>query len=240
MSKRYFSLIMLSFIIVISTLLFTSFVTDKYYIWCSLFLLSIIMLPFYIRFERKAFVSREIVIVAVLAAIAAVSRVPFSIMPSVQPTSFVIIVSAIVFGSETGFMIGATAALVSNIFLGQGPWTPWQMFSWGMIGFIAGLLRNTFIMRKLWGRVIYGFIAGFVFGWIMNLWGILGFLEGLTWKDFIAYYAASFYFDLAHALSNVIFLVLFSSSWIRIITRFKKKYGILDDDKELLSQVNKA
>ena len=110
----------------------------------SLFILAVIMLPFYIRFERKAFVSREIVLVAVLAAIAAVSRVPFSILPSVQPTSFVIIVSAIVFGSETGFMIGATAAIVSNI-LGQGPWTPWQMFSWGMIGFIAGLLRNTFL-----------------------------------------------------------------------------------------------
>ena len=100
------------------------------------------MLPFYIRFERKAFVSREIVLVAVLAAIAAVSRVPFSVLPSVQPTSFVIIVSAIVFGSETGFMIGATAAIVSNIF--RTRWTPWQMFSWGMIGFIAGLLRNTF------------------------------------------------------------------------------------------------
>lgn len=78
------------------------------------------MLPFYIRFEKRAFVSREIVMVAVLAAIAAVSRVPFSIIPSVQPTSFVIIVSAVVFGSEAGFMIGATAAIVSNIFLGQG------------------------------------------------------------------------------------------------------------------------
>ena len=119
------------------------------------------MLPFYIRFERKAFVSREIVLVAVLAAIAAVSRVPFSILPSVQPTSFVIIVSAIVFGSETGFMIGATAAIVSNIFLGQGPWTPWQMFSWGMIGFIAGLLRNTFLMKKLWGRLLYGLFVDF-------------------------------------------------------------------------------
>ncbi len=118
----------------------------------SLFLLAVIMLPFYIRFERKAFVSREIVLVAVLAAIAAVSRVPFSILPSVQPTSFVIIVSAIVFGSETGFMIGATAAIVSNIFLGQGPWTPWQMFSWGMIGFIAGLLRNTFFYEKAMGK----------------------------------------------------------------------------------------
>ncbi len=131
----------------------------------SLFLLVVIMLPFYIRFERKAFVSREIVLVAVLAAIAAVSRVPFSILPSVQPTSFVIIVSAIVFGSETGFMIGATAAIVSNIFLGQGPWTPWQMFSWGMIGFIAGLLRNTFLMKKLWGKTTIRIVC-WIFIWL--------------------------------------------------------------------------
>lgn len=194
----------------------------------SLFLLVVIMLPFYIRFERKAFVSREIVLVAVLAAIAAVSRVPFSILPSVQPTSFVIIVSAIVFGSETGFMIGATAAIVSNIFLGQGPWTPWQMFSWGMIGFISGLLRNTFLMRKLWGRLLYGLFVGFLFGWIMNFWGLLGFIREATWEAVISYYIASFYFDLSHAISNVIFLLLFSTSWITILTRFKKKYAILD------------
>ncbi|MBG9580271.1 membrane protein, partial [Bacillus thuringiensis] len=151
-----------------------------------------------------------------------------SILPSVQPTSFVIIVSAIVFGSETGFMIGATAAIVSNIFLGQGPWTPWQMFSWGMIGFIAGLLRNTFLMKKLWGRLLYGLFVGFLFGWIMNLWGLLGFIREATWEAVVSYYIASFYFDLSHAISNVIFLLLFSTSWITILTRFKKKYGILD------------
>lgn len=201
---------------------------DGYYLLSSLFLLVVIMLPFYIRFERKAFVSREIVLVAVLAAIAAVSRVPFSILPSVQPTSFVIIVSAIVFGSETGFMIGATAAIVSNIFLGQGPWTPWQMFSWGMIGFIAGLLRNTFLMKKLWGRLLYGFFVGFLFGWIMNFWGLLGFIREATWEAVISYYIASFYFDLSHAISNVVFLLLFSTPWITILTRFKRKYGILD------------
>ena len=126
-------------------------------------------------------------------------------------------------------MIGATAAIVSNIFLGQGPWTPWQMFSWGMIGFIAGLLRNTFLMRKLWGRLLYGFAVGFLFGWIMNFWGLLGSLQEATWETVIAYYVANFYFDLSHAISNVIFLLLFSTSWITIFTRYKKKYGILDE-----------
>jgi len=227
-SKRYVAFIICIFAVIVGTLLFTTLIMDGYYMLSSLFLLVVIMLPFYIRFERKAFVSREIVLVAVLAAIAAVSRVPFSLLPSVQPTSFVIIVSAIVFGSETGFMIGATAAIVSNIFLGQGPWTPWQMFSWGMIGFIAGLLRNTFLMKKLWGRLLYGLFVGFLFGWIMNLWGLLGFIREATWEAVISYYIASFYFDLSHAISNVIFLLLFSTSWITTLTRFKKKYGILD------------
>ena len=94
---------------------FTTLVMDGYYMLSSLFLLAVIMLPFYIRFERKAFVSREIVLVLCISGNAAVSRVPFSILPSVQPTSFVIIVSAIVFGSETGFMIGYSR-IVSNIF----------------------------------------------------------------------------------------------------------------------------
>ncbi|PEV08887.1 ECF transporter S component [Bacillus thuringiensis] len=229
MSKRYVAFIICIFAVIIGTLLFTTLIMDGYYMLSSLFLLVVIMLPFYIRFERKSFVSREIVLVAVLAAIAAVSRVPFSILPSVQPTSFVIIVSAIVFGSEAGFMIGATAAIVSNIFLGQGPWTPWQMFSWGMIGFIAGLLRNTFLMKKLWGRLLYGLFVGFLFGWIMNFWGLLGFIREATWETVISYYIASFYFDLSHAISNVVFLLLFSTSWITILTRFKKKYGILDE-----------
>ncbi|MGG0274199.1 ECF transporter S component [Bacillus rhizoplanae] len=228
MSKRYAGIIVVVFLVLVITLLFTSFVTDQYYIWCSLFFLIVIMLPFYVRFEKKAFVSREIVLVAVLAAIAAISRVPFSIIPSVQPTSFVIIVSAIVFGSETGFLIGATAALVSNIFLGQGPWTPWQMICWGMIGFSAGLLRHTWMMKTLWGRALFGFIAGFAFNWIMNLWFLIGFLKELTWDTFIKAYITSFYFDLAHALSNVFFLLVFSTSWIKILARFKKKYGILE------------
>lgn len=96
------------------------------------------------------------------------------------------------------------------------------MFSWGMIGFIAGLLRNTFLMKKLWGRLLYGLFVGFLFGWIMNFWGLLGFIREATWETVISYYIASFYFDLSHAISNVVFLLLFSTSWITILTRFKR------------------
>jgi energy-coupling factor transport system substrate-specific component len=216
----------------VGVLAFSAFVTDRYFLWLSLLLLILVMLPFYVRFERKVFSSREIVLIAVLAAIAAISRVPFAPLPSVQPTSFVIIVSAIVLGKEAGFLIGATAALVYNLFLGQGPWTLWQMFSWGLMGLTAGLLGRTFILQNKWGRILFGFVWGFLFGWIMNLSFLLTFLQEITWVTFLGAYAASVYFDLAHALSNVFFLGLFSTQWIKVLTRFKGKYGLLDEGKE--------
>ncbi|OPA74358.1 ECF transporter S component [Paenibacillus selenitireducens] len=203
---------------------------DKYYMPLSFLMIGLAMLPFYIRFERKTMKAEEILLIAMLGAIAAVSRVPFAPLPSVQPTSFVIMMSALVFGPEVGFLVGSIAAVVSNIFLGQGPWTPWQMFCWGMIGFTAGLLRNTRFMKSLWGKNIFGFSWGFLFGWIMNLWFLIGMYDHLSWKVFASAYVASFYFDLAHALSNVFFISIFSAIWLKILLRVKSKYGLLDSE----------
>jgi len=185
-------------------------------------------LPFIIRFERRNVSGRELVMLAVLAAVAAVSRIPFASIPSVQPSTFVIIVTGIALGAESGFVVGALTALVSNLFLGQGPWTPWQMYAWGMIGMAAGLLRNTWFLRTTIARCIFGFIAGILFGWMMNLSYVVAIFQNITFAQFIAYYSTSFYFDLAHALSNVFFLAVFSKSWVKILLRFRKKYGLLD------------
>lgn len=204
-----------------------TWISDRHYMWFSFLMLAAVMLPLYIRFEKRAFTSREIVLLAVLAVIAAVSRIPFAPLPGVQPVSFVIIMTAIVFGKESGFMVGATAAVVSNFFLGQGPWTPWQMFAWGMVGFTAGLLKDTRFMKKIWGQLIFGFIAAFLFGWIMNLWFVVGFLSELNLESVIAAYAASFPFDFAHALSNVFFIAVMGKQWKKILERFKRKYGLL-------------
>lgn len=199
---------------------------DQYLLF-SIVLILLMMAPFFIRFERRKLDAKEIVLIAILAAIAAVSRVPFAPLPSVQPTTFVIIVSALVFGAETGFMIGAVAALVSNLFLGQGPWTPWQMFAWGMVGYSAGMLRNSWWMGKKWVLLFFGFVWGFLFGWVMNLSFVFGFMAEVSISAFLTAMLSSAFFDLAHALSNVFFLAVFGSSWIKILLRFKKKYGLL-------------
>ncbi|GGA33830.1 hypothetical protein GCM10007416_03190 [Kroppenstedtia guangzhouensis] len=199
----------------------------KHPLLVSLFFAALMIVPFVLRFEWRSLDSRELVLLALLTAIAAVCRVPFAGLPSVQPTTFVIIVTAVVFGAESGFVVGAGAALVSNIFLGQGPWTPWQMLSWGLVGLTAGALQNTPVMRWKSLRLLFGFIWGFLFGWIMNLWVVAG-MENWSLSTFAAVYVASLYFDLAHGLSNLFFLALFSSTWIRILQRFKVKYGLLE------------
>lgn len=222
---RYLTIvaIVILFLLVLSIVLFNY----RAYLLLSFIIMGLTMILFFSRFEVRKISSREIVILAILAAIAAVSRVPFAPLPSVQPTSFVIIITGLVFGAESGFIVGAVAAIVSNIFLGQGPWTPWQMYAWGMIGMAAGLFRNTWWMKQMWGKLLFGFVWGYLFGWFMNLWIIVSAIENFTWEFFISIYVASIYFDLAHALSNVFFLLVFSSSWIRILQRFKRKYGLL-------------
>ncbi len=214
-------------ILLVGILILAQELIRQHPILMSLLFAGLIMLPFIIRFEWRSLGSREMVLLSLMIAIAAVSRVPFAGLPSVQPTTFVIIVTAIVFGAESGFVVGAGAALVSNIFLGQGPWTPWQMLSWGLVGLTAGLLRNTFVMRWPLFRLLFGFVWGFLFGWIMNLWVMTG-MENWSWSTFAMVYGASFYFDLAHAVSNLFFLFLFSTAWIRILERFQRKYGLLE------------
>ena len=202
---------------------------QKYYYQMSLFLIILSCVPFFARFEYKNNKAEEIVLIAIMAAVAAVSRVPFTALPgSIQPVTFIIMVTAYVFGAETGFMTGAIAAFVSNIFLGQGPWTPWQIFSWGLIGFVTGITRKTPLLKNRVFRILLGFIYGFLFGIIMDFWTMMSLGENLSFKIWFGYFTAAFAFNLAHALSNVFFLVVFFSPFVNILERIKKKYGLIE------------
>jgi len=141
-------------------------------------------------------------LIGMLGTVSAVLRVPFAAIPSVQPCTYLIICTGYVFGPLPGFMVGAITALVSNFFLGQGPWTIYQMFAWGLAGVVAAYLRRLHL--KMRWLIVFGVIWGYVFGAIMNVWFV--------------------WFDSFHAIGNAIFLGLLGRKTIIILERFRKKF----------------
>lgn len=212
-------------LLICALLVYSAFAKDKNYGLLSVLFIIFCMLPFFLVFEKRRPQAREIVPIAVMAAIGALSRVIFAPLPDVKPTTAVVIITAAAFGPEAGFMTGAVSAIASNLFFGQGPWTPWQMFAWGIIGFIAGILWRLKILRGTKTLAVFGFISGFLFGWIMDSWYVIGFISPITVKSTAAAFLASFYFDLTHAVATAVFLIILSHSWIKKLDRVKIKFG---------------
>ncbi|GAB6181814.1 ECF transporter S component [Desulfotomaculum defluvii] len=204
----------------------------------SLEILIIALAFLYWGFEQREKTAREIAFITVMVAIAAVGRIPFAALPNVTPTTFIVIISGFVLGPNAGFMIGSTAALVSNFFLGQGPWTPWQMFIWGLAGASAGLLKKVYPGIGIKGLTFFNFFWGYLFGCIMTIWSWAAFIQPLNWQSFVLTYAASFWFDTFHALGNVVFCLLFGTSFIKILKRFQRKLKI-SIIKDNLSDIKK-
>ncbi len=199
----------------------------KNYALTSVVMVILAMVPFLMLYEMKKPQAREWIPLAVMAAIAAVGRAAFAFIPHFKPVSAIIIITAMVFGPEAGFLTGAVSALASNLFFGQGPWTPWQMFAWGLIGFIAGLLSKAGLLKKKWQMFVFGMATGYIYGWILNIWSGTGFLYELSWKSYLSLCAASFVPDTIHGVSTVVFLWLLSDSWGAKLRRVKTKFGIL-------------
>lgn len=188
----------------------------------SIILVALTIGAFFFEFEGSAIGSKEIAIVGILSTVSAVLRIPFAALPSVQPCTYLIICSGYVFGPLAGFMVGAITALVSNLFLGQGPWTIYQMLAWGMAGVSASYLKRLNPDRKR--LIAFGILWGYLFGLIVNLWFWMSFIYPLTPRTFILSLLNSLWFDTAHAAANAIFLGLLGKKTIDILERFHKKF----------------
>jgi len=206
------------------------YMNDRAYYMISLVIISFSMIPFFMVFEGRKPKAREIIIIAVLSAIAVAGRAAFFMLPQFKPVVALVIISGVCFGGEAGFLVGAMTGFVSNFFFGQGPWTPWQMFAFGIIGFLAGVLfQKGWLKTNKLPLCIYGFIATLcIYGPIVNLASVFMFAEGApTWARYLAQLATGFPFDLVHAVSTVFFLTIFSQPMIEKLERIKKKYGMI-------------
>lgn len=192
----------------------------------SLGIVTITLLIIYLWYDRKEVSVKELALVTTLAAFAGLSRIPFAAIPSFQPTTFLVLISGFVFGPGPGFMVGSLGAFVSNLFLGHGPWTPWQMMAWGFVGVSGGLLSRWSLKHTKGPLMILSLLWGFLFGWILNLWHWLTFIYPLTLKSFLAVQLASIWFDGIHALGNVLFMYYLGPELVRILQRFKRRLTI--------------
>lgn len=197
------------------------------------------LVVFFCGFEVRRPALRQIMPTATLGALAAAGRILFAPIPDFKPVSAICIIAGIVFGKHSGFMVGALAALCSNFFFGQGPWTPWQMYAWGLVGYVAGALAQTGVFelddnpakpRALTlGTVVllcYGFLSGLGYGFILNSWYIVAFLVPVTWQGALAAYLAGLPLDLIHSIATVIFLSALYVPWKRKLERIKRKFAL--------------
>ena len=162
----------------------------------------------------------------VLAALAAAGRVLFAAVPDVKPVSAIAIVAGATLGPQSGFAVGALSALVSNFFFGQGVWTPWQMYAWGLVGYVAGFVCRGEGRRARVGVYVWGLCSALVYGAILNGFYVIGFVRPLTWQTAFVALLAALPFDLIHGVSTVGFLLLVWTPWRASIRRVVAKYGL--------------
>jgi energy-coupling factor transport system substrate-specific component len=184
----------------------------------------VIVCYLYLRFEEKESDAKLIAMIGTMAALSVAGRVLFAAVPNVKPSTFIIIITGYVFGPIPGFMVGATTALVSNLFFGQGPWTIWQMLAWGLAGLTSGFLGRRELLEGRWKLAVYCAAWGFLFGWIMNLYFVLGFVRPVSLSSFAATYSASLPFDGLHAAGNFIFAFALGPALLAILRRYQSRF----------------
>lgn len=222
--------LLILFLIPLTIFIGIYYLGDKKYYFISLLIILETMIPFGFAFENRKPKARELVIISALCAIGVAGRTAFFMLPQFKPVAAIVIISGVAFGGETGFLVGAITAFVSNFFFGQGPWTPWQMFSFGIIGFLAGIMFQKGILRKTkTDMCLFGFVATFViYGGIMNPASVIMWQSNININMVLSSYVMGMPFDFIHAISTVFFLFLAAEPMLEKLERIKIKYGLIE------------
>lgn len=201
-----------------------------YYITSTLIIIEM-LIPFFLAFEGRKPQARELVVIAVICAIAIVSRVAIPIL-NFKPIFAIIMLSGIAFGPEAGFIVGAISALGSNFFMGQGPYTPWQMMGYGAGGLLAGFLaQKGWLKRNKWELAFFGFFASVLWvGPLLDLSTIFMTLTNFSWAGVISIFGTGVPVNLSQGACAFLTMLVFGNPLLDKLDRIKVKYGMMEAD----------
>lgn len=231
MKKSTISMLLSIFILIPLTLFFGSHLSGRAYYLVSALVLLEIMLPFFLAFEGRKPSARELVVIAVLCALAVAGRVVIP-LPHFKLTFAIIMLSGVALGAQTGFLVGAVAALASNFFFGQGAHTPWQMLGYGVAGLVMGFAyRKHLFPRKrlamaLWGAVVVLVIVGP----ILDTCTVFLTLTEFTLTGVTAIYLSGLPVNASQALATALTIFFFGEALLEKLDRVKLQYGMMEEE----------
>ncbi len=203
------------------------FLDGKKYLIISLLLIAYTFIPFFISFERRKPHAREIVVLAIMCALAVAGRMIFYSFAQIKPVAAIVIITGICFGYQSGFLVGAMSIFVSNMFMGHGPWTPWQMLTFALMGALAGIVFKSENKRpNKWLVAIFGFVVTFVFGALILDTATIVIADTISTGALIGALATGLPFNIVHATSTAVFLLLLTNPILDKMQRVKQKYGL--------------
>ena len=190
----------------------------------SYFVIGAILLLIFLLIEKKRLPLSTFVPVVVMVAIGSIGRIIFGFIPNVQPVTVIVVLMGLCYNPESGFLTGALSALVSNMVMGQGPWTIWQMFAWGMIGLLAGFLGKIKPLRSIYFAVPFSAVSAFLFSIITDAWTVMTLGEGMTFGSALTVFGAGLLFNIPHAVFNAVLCALIFIPMNKRLSRIKEKY----------------
>ncbi|WP_067725399.1 ECF transporter S component [Oceanobacillus damuensis] len=158
----------------------------------------------------------KITIIALLAAMAVAGRYVFQFIPNVQPVTALIIICGLILGPLSAILLAVVTTFLSNMLMGTGIWTIWQIVSWSMIGILSGLLGKTFHRLSLLFIVPFAVFSGYLYGVIISLTSYQ--ITGKFWP----YYLAGLPFDTSHAIGNAVFIILLYPIMNHLFSKYAK------------------
>lgn len=235
MQKKSFKLTAVSSILFLvlaplTLIIFTLFFEKVNFYIPAFIIIVLSMIPFFVYFESRQIKTSEIVLVAMLVSLSVASRAVMAFVPQVKPICAIVMVSAISFGANVGFIVGSISMFISNFLFGQGMFTPFQMLGMGLCGFVMGLIfyKKKYANNRYAVSFIGAIVCFFVYGFLVDLCSVLMMLTSFSVKSVLSIFASGVSFNFIHALTTAVLLFFINKPMTDKFSRLRIKYNIFN------------